>query len=457
MTREMILDDVAALRDQVSGDVWEPGDEGYDAGRQAWNLTVDQRPALVVMAESAADVATAVRYAAGHDLGVAVQGTGHGVVVPANDALLINTLRMKDVRIDPSTKTAWVPAGAVWGDVLGPAQAHSLAPLLGSSPGVGAVGYTLGGGMGWLVRKYGLASDDVRSLEVVTADGHVQRASAEENKDLFWALRGGKGGLAVVTGMEIDLHPLKMIYGGNLIYPAAQAPDLLRRFRDWIAETPEDLTTSIALMNLPPIEDIPEPLRGQSVVMVRGCYCGPVEEGEQYFARWRVETQPLMDMVGPMPFGQVGMISMDPEGPVPGLSSGTWLADLSNEVLDTVVGKVFVEQGPPPLMLAEVRHVGGAKGRVDAAGSAIGHRDTALVLQMVGMTPTPEIGAMVRAYVDGFLAALAGHDDGVYPNFLEGAEARTRAADGYPPETYARLQAIKAQVDPENLFRYGAW
>jgi hypothetical protein len=457
MTSELVVDDLEVLQEQLRGDVWRPGDGGYDAGRGAWNLSVEQRPALVVMAENVGDVAAAVRYAAAHGLGVAVQATGHGVVIPANDALLLNVSRMNGVQIDPGAKTAWVPAGAKWGDVLGPAQAHGLAPLLGSSPGVGAVGYTLGGGMGWLVRKYGLASDDVRWFEVVTADGRVQKASADENSDLFWALRGGKGGFAVVTGMEIDLHPLEMVYGGNLIYPAAQAPDLLRRFRDWIAGTPEELTASIALMNLPPIEDIPEPLRGQSVVMVRGCYCGPVAEGEQYFAQWRAETEPLMDMVGPLPFAQVAMISMDPEGPVPGLSSGTWLADLSDETLDTLISHAFVAQGPPPLMITEVRYVGGAKGRVDAAGSAMGHRDAALVLQMVGMTPTPEIWGMVRGYMDGFLAALDGHKAGVYPNFVEGEEAVELMGDGFAPETAVRLRAVKARVDPENLFRYGAW
>ena len=457
MTSDPVLDDLETLQAQVRGDVWGPGLAGYDQGRAAWNSSIDQRPALVVMAESAQDVAAAVRYAAAHGLGVAVQATGHGVVAEADGALLLNLARMNEVQIDPQAQTAWVPAGAKWGDVLGPAQAHGLAPLLGSSPGVGAVGYTLGGGMGWLVRKYGLASDDVRSFEVVTADGRVQTANADENSDLFWALRGGKGGFAVVTGMEIALHPLEMVYGGNLIYPAAQAPELLRRFRDWIATTPEELTTSIALMNLPPIEDIPEPLRGQSVVMVRGCFCGPLEEGEAHFAKWRAETEPLMDMVGPLPFGQVAMISMDPEGPVPGLSSGTWLADLSDETLDMLASRAFVAQGPPPLMITEVRHVGGAKGRVDPAGSAVGHRDAALVLQLVGMVPTPEIKEMVRGYMDGFLAALDGHKAGVYPNFLEGEEAVALMRDGFAPETVTRLRAIKAQVDPDNLFRYAAW
>jgi hypothetical protein len=210
-------------------------------------------------------------------------------------------------------------------------------------------------------------------------------------------------------------------------------------------------------MNLPPIEDVPEPLRGQSVVMVRGCYCGPVEEGEQYIAKWRAETEPLMDMVGPLPFAQVAMISMDPEGPVPGLSSGTWLKQLDDEVLDVLVTHAYPQQGPPPLMITEVRHVGGAKARADRYDSAIGHRETTLVLQLVGMTPTPEIYAGVRGSMDQFLHALEGHDDGSYPNFIEGAEARARVEEGYPPETYERLVAIKEQIDPDNLFSFGAW
>ena len=208
---------------------------------------------------------------------VAVQATGHGIVRPANDSLLIVTANLTEVRVNDQARTAWIGPGAKWGKVLAQAQAVGLAPLLGSSPEVGATGYTLGGGMGWLARKYGLSIDSVNCFEVVNAHGEIVTASAAQNTDLFWGLRGGGGSLGVVTGMEVRLYPVTQFYGGNLYYPIDQAPAVFARYREWIASAPDELTSAIVIMNYPPLPFFPDPLRGKAIAQIRGAYCGPID------------------------------------------------------------------------------------------------------------------------------------------------------------------------------------
>lgn len=447
---------LAQLQEQLSGTVYQPEDEGYDTARMPWNLTfAAQHPALVVKAANTADIVAAMNFANEHDLGVALQATGHGITQLPNGALLINTADMTGVTIDPEAQTAYVEAGAIWGDVLGPAQEVGLAPLLGSSPGVGAVGYTLGGGIGWLTRKYGLAADSVRYFDVVTADGRQQRVSTTENSDLFWGLCGGRTTFAVVTGMEIDLFPISMVYGGSIIYPAPLALPVLERYRDWIETTPEELTTSVILMNVPDMPGLPEMLRGQSVVMVRACYCGPLDEAESHFQTWQDGPEPIANMMGPMPFSQVAMISQDPEDPMPGYVSNRWLDALDDDVLDALIGHTFVPDGPPPLVFSEVRHIAGAKGRLAADSNAIDHRQEGLVLETLGVTPTPELYQLVVEYTDRYLQSLEAHSRGAYPNFIEGESAQELISQAFTPDTYQRLKDLQAQVDPQKRFRYG--
>jgi hypothetical protein len=446
----------AYLQDQLQGKVFVPGDDGYDAGRLPWNLSyAAQLPALVVMAETAGDVAAAITFANEHVLAIAVQATGHGVIEPANDALLINTANLNGVTINPEEQTAYVEPGAVWGDVLAPAQEAGLAPLLGSSPGVGAVGYTLGGGMGWLARKYGLAADSVRYFDVITASGEQIRTSADENSDLFWGLCGGRSTFAVVTGMEIDLFPVTMVYGGSVIYPAALARPVLERYREWIETTPEELTTSVALRNIPEMPGVPEILQGKSVVMVRACYCGPMDEADAHFQTWQEGPDPIANFLGPMPFSQVAMISQDPVHPMPGYLTGIWLDNLNDDVLNTLIERTYVDGGPPPLVFSEVRHVAGAKGRHAADRNAIDHREESLILNVLGITPSPEAYEQVVAYTRDYMQGLHAHSQGVYPNFLEGPEAQKIFAEGFSPETYERLKNLKKRYDPQNRFRYG--
>lgn len=444
------------LQAEIGGEVIFPESERYGAARQAWNLTVDQHPALIVAATGVADVAAAVRYARQSGLRVAVQATGHGVRRPADGALLILTGQMNHVEVDPVSETAWVECGAQWKTVLAAAHPYGLAPLLGSSPEVGAIGYTLGGGMGWLARKYGMAVDSVRRFDVVTPEGEFVRASDSENSELFWALRGGGGGFGIVVGMEIELYPVATVYGGNLIYPAALAGEVLRRFRTWIADMPEEMTAAVALMNFPPLPELPAMLRGQSVVMVRGCYAGDLAAGAALVDFWRNWQAPLIDDFKVMPFSEVAAISSDPVDPVPGVSTGAWLAQLSDASIEHLIGYVLPVGGPPLITKAEIRHAGGAIARREEQDGAYSHRAAELILQLVSITPTPAAMAASEHHAEELKARLQPDFTGaVFINFLDGAEALRRTRDAYSPENYRRLQALKRRVDPDDRLHHG--
>lgn len=319
-----VVKSLEELKANIEGAVVCPGDADYDSARMSWNLSYDQYPAVIVVAANAGDVANAVLYARSAGLGVAVMATGHGVILNADDAMLIVTAGMTAVRVDTETETAWVEAGAKWGAVLEKAQEVGLAPLLGSSPDVGAVGYTLGGGMGWLVRKYGMSVDSVLYFDVITADGRMLRVSELENSDLFWGMRGGGGGFAIVTAMCIRLYPVTTVYGGNLMYPEAQAKEVFQFYREWIQWLPAEWTTSISIMNFPPIPDVPEPLRGQSVIIIKGCYCGDAGAGRMMLQAWLDWMPPMLNTFRDMPFSEVATISADPLDPMPAISSGGW-------------------------------------------------------------------------------------------------------------------------------------
>lgn len=443
------------LQAQIEGRVILPEDPAYDEMRLAWNRKVIQYPALIVVAQSAVDVQTAVVFARQHHLGVAVQATGHGNVRPADDCLLILTEEMNNVQINAAAQTARVEAGVKWGAVLVAAQAHGLTPLLGSSPTVGAVGYTLGGGLGWLGRKYGLAIDNVLEFELVTADGQLCRVSAAENDDLFWGLRGSGGALGIVTAMTIRLFPVTQVYAGNLFYPVRLAADVFRHYRTWATTAPDELTSSVLVMNFPPIPELPDFLRGQSFAIVRGCYCGRLSEGEALLRHWREWQQPLLDDFKAIPFSEAATISSDPVDPMPGFTTGAWLAELSDGAIEAIVNYAVGKEGPSPLIFAEVRHAGGMIGRAASESTVYGNRAADLLLSVVGVVPNEETHHQLVAYTNALKEALRPWlTGGVYMNFLEGVESQQRIRDGLVPTGYDRLQNLKTEVDPENMFRY---
>ena len=447
---------VEDLRPHVEGAIILPNDPAYDTARLCWNRNVDQLPTVIVAALTAHDVSTAVQFARGQGLDIAVQGIGHGNVRPADDCLLILTNQMTRITIDPEAHTATVGAGVQWGPVLAAAQAHGLAPLLGSSPTVGVVGYTLGGGLGWLGRKYGLAADNVIAFELVMADGQQRYVSAEENSSLFWALRGGGGCLGVVTSLTFRLFPVTTVYDGNLIYPLEMAPEVFRRYRAWIANAPDELTSSVLIMNFPPVPELPPVLSGQRFVIVRGCYCGSIAEGDALLQTWRDWQPPLVDAFVEMPFSAAATISNDPVDPMPVAVSGAWLRELSDEAIETIVAYGQGVNGrPSPLIFAEVRHAGGAISRTATETAVFGNRDAELLLSLVGAAPTPDAHAFLTSYIREMKGALQpALTGGVYMNFLEGIESQQRLRDGLAPGGYERLARLKAAFDPENLFRY---
>jgi len=294
----------------------------------------------------------------------------------------------------------------------------------------------------------------VRRFEVVTADGQMRTASADENSDLFWALRGGGGGFAVVTAMEVQLYPVTTVFGGNLVYPAALADQVLRRFREWMPTLPEEFTAGFAIMNLPPLPMVPEFLRGKSVVMVRGCFCGPVDQGQALLQPWLDWQAPIANLFHPMPFLEVATVSNDPHDPMPSYTTGAWLRELSDEAIATLVQFAVAKDGPSPLISTEVRYIGGALGRVAPDANAFSYRHATMMLGIIGMAPTPEAHAFVDGYAKQFKGALQPYLDGTYTNYMEGEEGRASASIAFSPEHYRRLAAIKATYDPGRLFDF---
>lgn len=443
------------VADRLDGSLVTPDDPEYDRARGAWNLMYSHRPSLVVEAGSVQDVVEAVNLAGAVGARVAVQATGHGFTSPADDDVLILTAGLDKVEVDEKARTARVGAGVTWAPVLAAAQKRGLAPLLGSSPGVGAVGYTLGGGFGWLGRRYGLATDLVRSFTVVLADGSVVTASSDSHPELFWALRGGgHGSLGVVVEMEMELVEVTEVYGGNLLYPIDAARDVFDRYADWSPGLPEEFTTAFTIMNFPPIDDVPAPLRGRSFAMVRGCHCGDMKEATSLVDEWREWKEPALDMFGAMPFSEVAAISQDPVDPVPAMSSGRWFTDLDDSVGDAILEAALPQADPSPVIIAETRHAGGAISRPvdDTAYTA---RGADRLLQVVALTMTPEATAATHSRLDTLWTRLDQKLAGPYLNFLEGEERVAAGRSAFDAATWQRLLEVKRSMDPTGMFCHG--
>ena len=434
------------LRAAISGEVFVPGDLGYDQARQAWNLTADQRPSVVVFAESAGDVVHAVRFARAQGMRIAPQGTGHGSqpLESLEDVMLLRTVRMRRVGIDPAGRIARAEAGALWQDVTVPAGQHGLAALAGSSPNVGVVGYTLGGGMGWLARRYGLAANSVTAAELVTPDGHLVRADAGREPDLFWAVRGGGGSVGVVTALQMRLYPVRDLYAGALFFPIQRSAEILHAWRAWTGTVPDEVTSLGRILRLPPLPEVPEPLRGRAFALVEAAYLGDAGTGAELTRPLR-QLGPELDTFATIPAPALQQLHMDPDQPVPNQGDGAFLSDVPAAAIDTVVALAGPD-ADTPLLSVEIRHLGGALARPAPHGGAQPKIDAEYVIFAVGFTPTPDLAAAVRAHAQTLKDALgawhAGYD---YYNFQE-----TPALAGavLPPASYHRLQQIKARYDP---------
>ena len=440
--------DLEALRAAIAGQVFVLGEAGYDQARQAWNLAVDQRPAVVAEAGSAADVAQAVRYARAHGIRIAPQGTGHGAgpLEPLDGAMLLRMTRMRTVHIDPAARTARAEAGAVWQDVTVPAAQHGLAALAGSSATVGVTGYTLGGGLGWLARRYGLAANSVTAAELVTPGGDLVRADADHESDLFWAVRGG-GGIGVVTALEMRLYSVGDLYAGDLFFPIQRAAEVLHAWRAWTDTVPDEVSSQGRLVRLPPAPQLPEPLRGRAFVKVEAAYLGDAGTGAELTQPLR-RLGPELDTFATIPPPALSQLHMDPDQPVPFQGAGAFLSDLPAAAIDALVGLAGPDTGTL-LASVEVGHMGGALARPAPSGGAQPSIDANYLLTAVGAIPAPDLAGPVRVHVRAVKDALApwhaGYD---YYNF---EETPAPASAVLPPTSYRRLQQIKAAYDPAQM------
>jgi FAD/FMN-containing dehydrogenase len=445
------------LRAGLRGTAHAPGEEGYEEASRAWNLAAYQQPALVVVAKGAADVMAAVRFAREGGLGVGVMATGHGVGAACDGGVLINTSNMRGVRVDPVARTARVEAGALWTDLIHESQVHGLAGLLGSTSYVGIVGYTAGGGFGWLGRKYGFNAASMTEADLVTADGELVRVSAEEHPELFWGLGGGGGNFGIVTSLKFDLYPIGTLYGGNLIYPVEKAKEVLDAYARWSAELPDEMSTGVAFLNVPPLPALPEPLRGKSVITVRGCYCGESPgDGEELVRPMREELgEPIMDTFGMMPYAAMDSISMDPVDPMGARQHSEMLSDLSPEAIEALVEVAGAGSGSP-LIVLEIRQLGGALERTADRLSTMGKGGSKFIMNGVGPAFTPEMAERVVAYLARVTEATRPFQTGdTYVNFMElGGASAERVKAAYAPEDLERLVALKDRYDPQNVFRF---
>ncbi|MEZ5100993.1 MAG: FAD-binding oxidoreductase [Thermoleophilia bacterium] len=434
------------LRARLGCDCAVLGEAGYDAARSAYNLAVDQRPAAVVLAASAADVASAVRVAAEQGLRVAAQGTGHGCGALASlaDAILVRTDRLGGIEIDAAGRRARVGAGATWGEIAAAADAHGLAGLAGTAATVRVAGYATGGGIGWLARRHGLASESIRAVELVTADGEQVRADAAHEPDLLWAIGGGGGSFGIVTALELELVPVPDLYAGALFWPLERAAEVLHAWRAWTGGLPDEVTSLGRLLRLPPIPEIPEPFRGRSFVVLEAAFLGPADEGAALLAPLR-SLGPELDTIRPMRPTDLPELNMDPPEPVPYAGDGLLIADFPAAAVDALLDLA----GPgraSPLLSIEVRHLGGALGRRAPGCGALGALAGGFAVFGVGMGPTQEAIEAIEGGLDALHAALAPWDEG--RRYLNFTERRVDPACFYEPADYRRLRELRGRVDP---------
>jgi FAD binding domain len=432
----------------IAGRIATASDPDWDQARAAWNLTADQRPEAVAFVESGEDVAATVRFAAGNGLRVAGQGTGHGAtpLAPLEGAVLIKTERMRGIEVDPEARTARVEAGVLSLELGEAAGAHGLCFLPGSSPDVGVTGYTLGGGLSWLGRRYGFACNRVRAIELVDASGEPRTVDAGNDPDLFWALRGGGGGYGVVSALQLDLLPIGEIYAGALVFPAEVGAGAVRAYRDWAAGVPDEVTSVVRFITPPPIPDVPEPIRGRPLLTIDGACIGSREEGEAAFAPLREIGETIMDTFEWMPAAGLSRIHMDPENPVPGVGEGALVAELPDEAIDAFVAVAGPGSGSP-LLLTELRHLGGALGRPAENAGALSHLDAGFGIYSVGLPMTPELAEAIPAQLTKIDEAMSPWSaDGAYFNFTEG---RCDVDEILPPDVCTRLAEVKRKWDPD--------
>jgi hypothetical protein len=445
------VDELAA---SFRGEVVRPGDGGYDEHRKVWNGSIDRRPGLIARCAGVADVRHAVRFAREHALLVAVRGGGHsfpGLSV-CDDGMLIDLAQMRGIRVDPEAGTVRVQAGALLGDLDRETQTFGLAVPSGIVTHTGVAGLTLGGGIGWIMRKHGLTIDQLKSVDLITADGEFVEADEDQNADLFWGVRGGGGNFGIVTDFEFRMVPLgPTVVAGPVFWPMEDAPEVLRFYRDWIADCPDELMTIVVQRKAPALPVVPPDLVGKRVVAVVACYSGPVEEGERVVRPLKEFGSPVLDLCQPKPY-LAHQQMFDPS-----FKHGWWyyvrscdVAELDDDVIDIVV-----ENGAritSPVSSVALWQMGGAVARVDEGATAFNGRQAGHTFNINGNSQTADGFEAERQWARDYWTALAPHHTSVYVNFLM-EEGEDRVREAYGSEKYDRLKALKRKYDPTNFFR----
>ena len=443
---------VQALEEGLIGSLIRPEDGEYEQARRVWNAAVDRSPALIVRPHDACDVIQSVNFARAHGLTIAVRSGGHSMAGygTVDDGLVIDLSAMKGLDVDPVRLIARAEPGLTWGEYAARTHQYGLTTPAGDVSSVGIGGLTLGGGIGWLARKHGLTIDNLLSVDLVTADGQLVTASADEHPDLFWALRGGGGNFGIITAFTFRLHRVATIYGGGIIHPAT--PDVVRAYLDAADAAPDELTTIAFIVQAPPLPFIPAEAHGKLVLFSTVCFAGDLERGPEALAPLRTlaGVEPIADVTGPMPYP--GLFELTAIGTISrhhAIRSG-FLTSFDDATIETVLDHARAMTSP--FGMIELRVLGGAMARVPTDATAFAHRDKPYLLCVINSWDDPAESDRHPAWMHACWQAVAPRTDGTYSNYMQD-EGERRLRDAYVPSTYARLAEIKRRYDPDNVFR----
>lgn len=454
MTTKVDSKHLAELEAQLTGSLSLPQAPEYQEAIYTWNAWIRHKPDFVVSIANAADAQTAFRFAAKHCIPVAVQSAGHGAVMAIDGGMLISTRHLKKLGVDPGTRTATVGAGVKWSEVIRAAAPYGLAGASGSASDVGVVGYTLGGGMSIIGRKFGWGADRVKSVEIVTPDARLRRLDADTEPDLFSAVCGGAGNFGVVTEITFELVQLSTVYAGGIFYDGTHALSVMNKYLEWAKELPDEMCSAIALIWMPPTPDVPEPLRGKPVINMRVCYVGDATEGEKLLAPMRKVAPALIDSVSTIPWTAYDSIYMDPKDPIPFQQRGALFREVSGETIDALL-KIAGPDTKIPMIILDLRHLGGAFCRGPAAGNAVCGRDASYMLSVVALS-TPDTAEAARHGIDGIIEAVAPWCTGrIFVNSAGLPSDEANRARSWEEGTYRKIVSLVKEVDPHGLIQYG--
>jgi FAD/FMN-containing dehydrogenase len=441
---------LSELRDRLPGRVSAPGDADWDEAHLAWARSVDQRPVAVVHVQHAEDVVTAVRCASAAGLSVAAQPVGHGATPAITGTVLLRTRGLQEISVDPQRRIARVGAGVKWGELLAVTAEYGLTGLAGSSPDPSVTGFSVSGGLSWFGRAHGLAAHSIRAVDLVDAGGELRRVTADSDPDVFWAVCGGGGDFGIVTAIEVALYPAPQVYGGRLLWPLEMAWPVLRAFRDIAATAPDELTMWAHLLRFPPLPEVPEFLRGGAFVSVDAAFLGSESDAEALLAPLREIPAMCLDTMATLPVSALGSICAEPVDPMPAIESAGLLSDFD----DTAIGRLLDVAGhrvDSPLVIVQVRHLGGALARGSQAQGPSGAVTEPFQLFCLGVPVVPELGPAIEASIAAVKVALDDYLTGrTFFTFLGDDDDPTAA---FAPEALARLQDIKRVVDPTGVIR----